>query len=107
MAHEETFKLAGADPAPVVVAALYQFTPFADCAALRGPLLRACRDHGIKGTLLLAHEGINGTIAGLAEGLDEPALGAAAWRDDDSKSAAASARLLLRTLVNNIEPLRA
>jgi UPF0176 protein len=69
MVHEETFRLAGADQAPVVVAALYQFTHFADCAGLRGPLLRECRAHGIKGTLLLAHEGINGTIAGMPDGL--------------------------------------
>lgn len=54
------------DPAslPICVAALYQFTPFADHAALRAPLLEQCRRHGVKGTLLLAHEGINGTIAG-------------------------------------------
>jgi len=48
----------------IAVAALYKFTPFADPAALRAPLLAACEAHGIKGTLLLAHEGINGTIAG-------------------------------------------
>jgi UPF0176 protein len=54
------------DPAslPICVAALYKFTPFADHAALRAPLLEQCRQHGVKGTLLLAHEGINGTIAG-------------------------------------------
>ncbi|MFM7403505.1 MAG: rhodanese-related sulfurtransferase [Erythrobacter sp.] len=53
----------------VLVAALYQFTPFPDPEALRTPLLAACEAHGIKGTLLLAHEGINGTIAGAPEGL--------------------------------------
>lgn len=46
------------------VAALYRFTQFPDPAALQGPLARACRDVGVKGTLLLAREGINGTIAG-------------------------------------------
>ena len=56
-------------PTPIVVAALYQFTPFADCAALRGPLLAASRAHGIKGTVLLAREGINGTIAGPPPGM--------------------------------------
>ncbi|AXB76251.1 rhodanese-related sulfurtransferase [Novosphingobium sp. P6W] len=55
---------------PVRVAALYRFTRFEDCAALRAPLESLCRDHGIRGTLLLAHEGINGTIAGSAEGID-------------------------------------
>lgn len=51
------------------VAALYRFTPFEDPAALRAPLLQACLDEGVKGTLLLAPEGINGTIAGTAEGI--------------------------------------
>ena len=49
---------------PIRVAALYRFTPFPDPAALRGAIDTACRDHGVKGTLLLAREGINGTIAG-------------------------------------------
>ena len=56
--------------APICIAALYRFTPFADPAALRGPLLDACLEHGIKGTLLLAREGINGTIAGSADGIE-------------------------------------
>ena len=54
----------------IAVAALYQFTPFPDPALLRAPLLAACEEAGIKGTLLLAREGINGTIAGAAEGLE-------------------------------------
>lgn len=49
---------------PLRVAALYQFTVFEDCEAIRAPLARLCRSHGVKGTLLIAHEGINGTIAG-------------------------------------------
>lgn len=49
---------------PVCVAALYNFTRFGDCAAIRAPLAALCRAQGIKGTLLLAPEGINGTIAG-------------------------------------------
>lgn len=48
----------------ICVAALYQFAPFPDPAALRGPLLELCEAQGIRGTLLLAREGINGTIAG-------------------------------------------
>ncbi|WP_296680783.1 rhodanese-related sulfurtransferase [Novosphingobium sp.] len=54
---------------PLVVAALYRFTRLADCTAMRAPLLDACRQNGVKGTLLLAHEGINGTIAGNAQGV--------------------------------------
>lgn len=49
---------------PVCVAALYQFTRFADYAAIQAPLAEACIAEGVKGTLLLAPEGINGTIAG-------------------------------------------
>jgi UPF0176 protein len=55
--------------APVCVAALYRFTRFDDCAALRGPLETQCRVNGIRGTLLLAPEGINGTIAGSDQGI--------------------------------------
>jgi len=54
---------------PICVAALYKFTPFADHAALQAPLLDCCRAHGVKGTLLLAHEGLNGTIAGTDAGI--------------------------------------
>ncbi len=56
--------------APIQVAALYKFAAFPDPEALRAPLLAACEAHGIKGTLLLAHEGINGTIAGSPQGLE-------------------------------------
>ena len=54
-----------------IIAALYHFTPFADPAELRDPLLAACRSNGVMGTLLLAREGINGTIAGPREGIDQ------------------------------------
>lgn len=54
---------------PVSVAALYRFARFEDFKSLREPLAQLCEDNGIKGTLLLAHEGINGTIAGPAEGI--------------------------------------
>jgi UPF0176 protein len=49
---------------PVAVSAFYKFTPLESPASLRGPLLKAAQEHGIKGTILLAPEGINGTIAG-------------------------------------------
>lgn len=54
---------------PLTVAALYCFARFADCAAMRAPLDSVCREQGIRGTLLLAHEGINGTIAGPRKGI--------------------------------------
>jgi UPF0176 protein len=53
----------------LTVAALYRFTPFADPAALAGPLRAACTAAGVRGTLILAPEGLNGTIAGTAEGI--------------------------------------
>ncbi|WP_116365200.1 rhodanese-related sulfurtransferase [Parahaliea mediterranea] len=53
-----------------VVAALYKFVSLPDFHELREPLLDACVQAGVKGTLLLAHEGINGTIAGSREGID-------------------------------------
>lgn len=55
---------------PIKVAALYQFTPFADLPAVQGPLVAACEAHAVHGTLLIASEGINGTIAGEPEGID-------------------------------------
>ena len=56
-------------PLPICVAALYRFTAFEDCAAIRAPLEALCRAQGVKGTLLLAREGINGTIAGSDAGI--------------------------------------
>jgi UPF0176 protein len=56
---------------PICVAALYQFTRFADCAAIQARLAAACAAAGVKGTLLLASEGINGTIAGGDSAIDQ------------------------------------
>ena len=52
------------------VAALYHFTRFDDPAAVQGPLAKLACSLGVKGSLLLAHEGINGTIAGSRAGID-------------------------------------
>ncbi|MBP7253560.1 MAG: rhodanese-related sulfurtransferase [Alphaproteobacteria bacterium] len=46
------------------IAAFYQFTSIADCAALRAQLLAAFAPLELCGTLLIAPEGINGTLAG-------------------------------------------
>lgn len=54
---------------PALVAALYHFTPFPRFREFQAPLQALCDENGVKGTLLLAHEGINGTIAGPEEGL--------------------------------------
>jgi len=52
------------------VTAFYKFTPFADPAALQGPLFETLNAHDIKGTVLLAEEGLNGTLAGTPEAMD-------------------------------------
>ena len=57
--------------APMRVAALYRFCRVAEPEALRKPLAAFCCGRGIKGTLLLAHEGINGTVAGSPEAIGE------------------------------------
>lgn len=49
---------------PVVIVALYKFTSLLEFETLRSPLQTAARKAGVRGTLLLAHEGINGTLAG-------------------------------------------
>ncbi|MFT3978377.1 MAG: rhodanese-related sulfurtransferase [Sphingomonas bacterium] len=60
-----------ADPdLPICIAALYRFARFDDCEAVRAGLDALCRARGVKGTLLLAHEGINGTIAGSDAGIE-------------------------------------
>lgn len=55
---------------PVVIAALYRFVSLPDFHELREPLLDFCQRQGIRGTLLLAHEGINGTVSGTRESID-------------------------------------
>jgi len=58
------------DHQPIVVAALYRFSSFEDCQALKAGLEAVCAGAGVKGTLLLAPEGVNGTIAGQPAGID-------------------------------------
>ncbi len=53
-----------------VVAALYHFAPLDDIAAMRADILATATREGIRGTLLLAHEGVNGTISGTRAGID-------------------------------------
>ena len=52
-----------------LVAALYHFVSFPRYQSVREPLQALCDENGVKGTLLLAHEGINGTIAGPENGI--------------------------------------
>ena len=55
---------------PLKVAALYQFAALPDFRKLREPLRALAAGLGLKGSVLLAHEGINGTVAGGDEGID-------------------------------------
>ena len=48
------------------VAAFYQFAALPDFRERREPLRVLCAGLGLKGSVLLAHEGINGTLAGEA-----------------------------------------
>lgn len=58
------------DNKQVVIAALYKFTHFPDFAAHQEGIKKTMEQQGVKGTLLIAHEGINGTIAGSKTGID-------------------------------------
>ena len=55
---------------PFKVAALYRFARLARYRELKAPLAEFCCARGIRGTLILAHEGINGTVAGTQEAID-------------------------------------
>ena len=55
---------------PFKVAAFYQFAALPDFRELREPLRAIGTGLGLKGSVLLAHEGINGTLAGSDEGID-------------------------------------
>ncbi len=54
----------------IVVLALYKFVALESLQTLKASLLSLCEAKGIKGTLLLAHEGINGTVSGSREAID-------------------------------------
>ena len=54
---------------PYKVAAFYQFAALPDFRELREPLRAICAALGLRGSVLLAHEGINATLAGPAQGI--------------------------------------
>ncbi len=55
---------------PIKVAALYRFVAFDAPEQLQPNIQAQCATGGIKGTILLAHEGINGTVAGAPAAID-------------------------------------
>lgn len=54
----------------IKIAAFYKFVPLKGLKALREELLALCNQEGIKGTILLSHEGINSTVAGPRAGIE-------------------------------------
>ena len=55
--------------APVQVAAFYRFSAMAELPVLREELQQLAEAAGVRGTILLAHEGVNGTISGPEAGV--------------------------------------
>ncbi|WP_298627509.1 rhodanese-related sulfurtransferase [uncultured Legionella sp.] len=54
----------------IVIASFYKFIPLSDFETMREPILEKMREIGIKGTIILAHEGVNGGFAGTREQMD-------------------------------------
>jgi UPF0176 protein len=65
----------------VIVCALYKFATLDNYQSIRQPLHQLMEEQGIKGTLLLAHEGINGTVSGSREAIDT----LLAWLNQDPR----------------------
>jgi UPF0176 protein len=49
------------------VASFYRFLDLADTGAFRDSLLALCKEKGLLGTVLVAHEGFNGSLSGTVE----------------------------------------
>jgi UPF0176 protein len=56
---------------PILNAAFYRFAPWPGFREAKAPLSAACRELGLRGTILLAPEGINGSICGDEAGVRE------------------------------------
>ena len=52
------------------VAAFYRFLDLEHPQSFAGELLSQCREAGLLGTILVAHEGVNGTVAGDERGIE-------------------------------------
>ncbi len=62
----------GSAPVPAVInISAYRFAPLDGLKALRTHLTSACREWGVKGTILLSTEGINLFVAGSAAAVDQ------------------------------------
>lgn len=56
-------------PMTITISAFYKFVPIADTGALKEELAARGCALGLKGTILIAHEGINATISGTAKAM--------------------------------------
>ncbi|WP_308915534.1 rhodanese-related sulfurtransferase [Jannaschia sp. LMIT008] len=65
----------------VRIAAFYRFVPIADPGGLRDRVRALCRDHAMRGTVLVAPEGINGTVAGSAGAVEATVEALGGWLD--------------------------
>ena len=68
---------------PIRVIALYHFFAVADPQSCADQLYEFCRAHGIKGSLLLAHEGVNGTVAGVPDAMEAFCARLRSWLGGD------------------------
>ncbi len=50
---------------PYLIANFYRFVDLPEYSEMKEPLLKSMTDYGIKGTIILAHEGINSSISGV------------------------------------------
>ncbi len=55
----------------ITVTTFYQFTPIAEPAAHKTPLLARMQQLGVKGTVTLAREGVNATVSGETDALTD------------------------------------
>ena len=73
----------------MLTASFYCFAALPDCAQWVAPLRARCDALGVRGNVLLAHEGINGTIAGPWEAVQS----VLAWLRADPRLARLMVRL--------------
>lgn len=61
------------EQSPITVSAFYKFVPLSDdqITALERSIRAAAESHGVRGLILLAHEGVNATVAGTPNGMCE------------------------------------
>lgn len=50
-----------------IIASFYKFIPLENYEIMKPPMLDFMREHGVLGTIILAHEGINGSFAGIPD----------------------------------------